>query len=265
MSATDSDTRLTTSFVDQCRQATAAGWEAYERHPWLTDLEQGRMTVERFLAFQVDDAPFIPYIHRTLALGLAKAPTGSAWSMTAANLLSDYFVATETDFKRKLVESLGWDAVRFDEGALTPAREAYANHLLTTGLAGGIGEIAAALYPCAMFTSVVGERFRGVHISGPEAFGAWARYYANKAGSEMAEAHAALMNACATTAEERQRMLFAYARSLQHQIRVFDAAYEGHPGWPRTGWATVDPARVTPAGPEPEPEPAPASVEGNMP
>ncbi|MGP3970773.1 TenA family protein [Streptomyces sp. 6N223] len=240
MSATDIDAAASTTFTDQCREATAAGWEAYEQHPWLTDLEQGRMTVERFLAFQVDDAPFIPYIHRTLALGLAKAPSGSSWSRTAANLLSNYFVAAETEFKRSLVESLGRSSVRFDSGALMPAREAYANHLLKTGLDGGIGEIAAALYPCAMFTKVVGQRFKGVDIQGPPAFGDWAQYYANKAGSEMAEAHAALMNECATTAEEREKMMFVYARSLQHQIRVFDAAYQSHPGWPTTGWAAVD-------------------------
>lgn len=229
-----------TTFVEQCRQATLAGWRAYEDHPWLTDLEHGRMTVERFLAFQVDDAPFIPYIHRTLAIGLTKAPTGSAWSRTAANLLSNYFVSDETDFKRDLVEGLGQRSVRFDAGALTPAREAYANHLVKTALDGGIGEIAAALYPCAMFTSVVGERFRRVDIRGPEAFTSWATYYANKQGSAMAEAHAAQMNEMATTAVERERMLFAYARSLQHQIRVFDAAYENYPGWPATGWAMAD-------------------------
>jgi thiaminase len=229
------------SFVEQCRDAMAAGWKAYEDHPWLTDLEHGRLTVERFLAFQVDDAPFIPYIHRTLAFGLAKAPSGSAWSRTAADLLSTYFVAAETDFKRTLVESLGRDAVRFDAGALTPAREAYANHLLMTALDGGIGEIAAALYPCAMFTSVVGERYRGVDIQGPAAFGDWARYYANKAGSRMAEAHAAVMNErAAANPDERERMMFAYARSLQHQIRVFDAAYHAYPAWPATGWAPAD-------------------------
>jgi thiaminase len=130
--------------------------------------------------------------------------------------------------------------VRFDAGALTPAREAYANHLLKAAFDGGIGEIAAALYPCAMFTKVVGERYRGVVIEGPTAFGDWARYYANKQGSQMAEAHAAVMNERATSAEEREKMMFAYARSLQHQIRVFDAAYQSYPGWPVTGWAPAD-------------------------
>lgn len=228
------------TFTDRCRAATAAGWKAYEEHPWLTDLEQGRMTVGRFLAFQNDDAPFIPYIHRTLAIGLAKAPSGSAWSRTAADLLSGYFVSAETDFKRSLLESLGRDSVRFDAGALTPAREAYANHLLTSALDGDIGQIAAALYPCAMFTQVVGERFRNVDIQGPPAFAAWAHYYANKQGSQMAEAHADLMNQMATTDGERDKMTFAYARSLQHQIRVFDAAYRSYPGWPTTGWAAAD-------------------------
>lgn len=248
MSTAEPDHHMTGSFTDQCRAATAVGWTAYREHPWLTDLEHGRMTVERFLAFQIDDAPFIPYIHRTLALGLAKAPSGSAWSRVAANLLSDYFVAAETDFKRSLIESLGAYEVRFDVGALTPAREAYANHLLKTGLDGSIGEIAAALYPCAMFTSVVGERFRDVEIAGPPAFASWAKYYANKQGSQMAQAHAAAMDEMATTPGERAKMMFAYVRSLQHQIRVFDAAYQNHPGWPATGWAGAEDRAVQEAG-----------------
>jgi len=229
-----------TPFIDECRAAMAEGWAAYQDHPWLRDLADGRLTVERFLSFQLDDAPFIPYIHRTIALGVARAPSGSAWSRAATGLLAAYFVTEETDFKRALIDSLAGAPARFDDGALTPAREAYANHLLKTGLDGSIGEIAAALYPCAMFTQVVGERFRGLDIAGPPAFAEWAGYYANKQGAAMAEAHAAMMNQAATTQPERDRMLFAYGRSLQHQIRVFDAAYHGYPGWPRTGWQPLD-------------------------
>jgi thiaminase (transcriptional activator TenA) len=232
-------------FVDECMQATAVGWQAYEHHPWFEAFESGELPLSRFIAFQVADAPFVPQIHRTLALGLAKAPTASRWSRVASRLLSEYFVADEIEAKRRILEKSGVTACRFDFWALVPAREAYANHMVRTGLDGTIGEIAAALLPCAMFTKVVGQRFRGVEIRGPEAYRDWADYYANKEGMEMAQAHAEMMEIEAGEgAAAQERMLLAFARSLQHQIAVFDAALAGTAQWPATGVGQVDGAPV---------------------
>ncbi len=228
-------------FAEECKRAAGGAWTAYEQHPWFTALEKGRLSVAEFVAFQVADAPFVPQIHRVLAFGLAKAPSGSEWGRTAATLLDEVFVANEMEAKRKVLAGLGVSDVRFDRWALTPPREAYANHMLRVALEGTAGQIAAVLLPCALFSDVVGRRFEGREIAGPRPFKEWANIYANKQVYRMAEAHAELMEKEARQGEvARSEMRRIYVRSVQHQVAVFDAALTGKAGWVESGCPEVN-------------------------
>lgn len=230
--------------LDACIRACGEAWRRYERHPWFEALERGTLPLAHFVRFQVDDAPFIPYLHRTVALGLAKAPIGSAWSRAAATLLSDVFVAKELETKRQILADLGVAAVRFDRWALSPRREAYANHLLCTALEDTAGAIAASLLPCTFFTRVVGKRFEGVELRGPEAYRRWARIYADKQMYSMVEAHAALMeDEVAREPSRRAALIRVFVRSAQHQVAVFDDALEPGPSWPAVAGADAELAR----------------------
>jgi thiaminase len=220
------------SLVDECIRAAGATWTCYERHPWFEALERGALPIEQFIRFQVEDAPFIPCLHQTIALGLAKAPVGSRWSRAATTLLSDVFVAKELQAKREIIEALGFSGTRFDRWALTPRREGYVNHLLRAAYEGGTGDIAAALLPCTFFTRVVGRRFEGVDIKGPEAYRRWARIYADKQMYSMLEAHVELMeDEVARSPAKAEDFVRLFVRSAQHQVAVFDDALEPAPGF----------------------------------
>jgi len=221
------------SLVEECIEAAGPAWKHYENHPWFDALERGTLPIDRFVAFQVEDGPFIPYLHSTIALGLSKAPVGSPWSRAAATLLSDVFVAKELEAKRQIIESLGVPNPRFDRWALTPRREAYANHLLRTALEGTTADIAASLLPCTFFTKVVGRRFESVDIQGPEAYRRWARIYADKQMYHMYDAHVGMMEwQIERTPSVKDDLIRLFVRSTQHQVAVFDDALEPGPSWP---------------------------------
>ena len=222
-------------FTEECREHAESAWRAYRHHPWIEAMADGTLTVEQFVAFQINDAPYISDLHRCLALGMAKAPTGSEWSKAAATVLDDVWVLGEIEAKQELLRDFGYhDPLPIGPQAYIPAREAYANHLVRAALEGDIGDIASALYPCAMFTKIIGDRFRGTTVPGPAAFGRWADIYVQRAVHRMAEAHAAMMNECAARTDQagRDRMRLLYLRSIQHQIDVFDAAYTFDHAWP---------------------------------
>jgi thiaminase len=228
---------MTESFVAECERNAADVWRAYRHHPWIEAMAAGELPVEKFVSFQVNDAPYIVDLHRTLALGVAKAPPGSAWTKAATTVLDDVWVLNEIQAKQDLLAELGYtETLRIDPGMYTPAREAYANHLVRTALEGGIGDIASALLPCAMFTKVIGERFRGVTIEGPPAYQRWADIYVQRAVHRMAEAHAAMMEDRARACDDagRERMKLLYLRSVQHQVDVFDSAWTLEVAWPGT-------------------------------
>lgn len=223
------------SFVEQCEEHAKRAWDAYRHHPWIEALARGELPVEKFVSFQVNDAPYIVDLHRSLALGVAKAPAGSSWAKAAATVLDDVWVLGEIQAKQDILTRLGvTEQLPISPDAYIPAREAYANHLVRTALEGTIGDIASALLPCAMFTEVIGARFAGVRIPGPAAYQEWADIYVQRAVHRMAAEHAAMMEAEAvrTDAVGRERMMLRYLRSVQHQVDVFDAAWDLDVAWP---------------------------------
>lgn len=223
------------SFVEECRDHAAGAWAAYRHHPWIEAMAAGELPVEKFIAFQVNDAPYIVDLHRTLAIGVSKAPAGSAWTKAATTVLDDVWVLGEIETKQKLLAQLGVTAqLRIGPDAYIPAREAYANHLVRTALEGDIGDIASALLPCAMFTQVIGGRFKDAAIEGPPAYQEWADIYVQRAVHRMAQVHAEMMETRAASTDDagRDRMKLLYLRSVQHQVDVFDAAWNLDVSWP---------------------------------
>ncbi|GGM87000.1 TenA family protein [Dactylosporangium sucinum] len=222
------------SFVEECYQRAADVWHAYRHHPWIEAMAAGELPVEKFVSFQVNDAPYIVDLHRSLALGVAKAP-GTPWAKAATTVLDDVWLLNEIEAKRELLRDLGVEQeLRTDRGSYIPAREAYANHLVRTALEGDIGQIASALLPCAMFSQVIGQRFRDVRVDGPPAYQKWADIYVQRAVYRMAEAHAEVMEEQAVRTDDagREHMYLCYLRSVQHQVDVFDAAWKLDVAWP---------------------------------
>ncbi|MBU7600095.1 hypothetical protein JGS22_021270 [Streptomyces sp. P38-E01] len=236
------------SFLRECRRQSADVWEAYRRHPWIEAMAAGALSPERFVFFQLDDGPHVAEFNRTLALGIAKAPVGHAWAKAAAHVLDDLSTVGELGEKRSLVEELGFAAeLAADRWTCSPAREGYLNHLVRVGYEGTFAQIAAAVYPCSLFTEVIGERFAGREIPGPPAYRRWADMYTRRTRTQMCAAHARVVEEAAAEggAAERAALERLYRRSLEHQVRVFDAAWELDGAWP--GGTVARAARATAA------------------
>ncbi|AQW49561.1 TenA family protein [Streptomyces violaceusniger] len=236
------------SFLQECRRHCADVWEAYRHHPWIEAMAAGTLSPERFVFFQLDDGPHVAEFNRTLALGIAKAPVGHAWATAAAHVLDDLSTVGELGEKRSLVEEIGFRAEpAFDRWTCSPAREGYLNHLVRVGYEGTFAQIAASVYPCSLFTEVIGERFAGVEIPGPPAYRRWADMYTRRTRTEICAAHAHVVERAAAEggAAERAMLQRLYRRSLEHQVRVFDAAWELDGAWP--GGAVAQAARAVAA------------------
>lgn len=230
------------TFIQDCDEFTVDVWAAYKNHPWIEALADGTLTVAQFAFFQIDDGAHVAEFNRALALGIAKAPVGHPWARAAAHVLDDLSTSAELAEKQSLLDELGLpQRMEHSRWTCSPAREGYVNHLVRVAYEGSFGEIATSLYPCSLFTVVIGERFRDADMS-HSAFKRWTNMYTRRTRNEMREQHFALIEATAAGADDqsRDRMRHIYRRSLQHQVRVFDAAWAMDHRWP--GTAENDPA-----------------------
>jgi thiaminase (transcriptional activator TenA) len=223
------------SFLDDCKEFSRGSWFEYENHPWIHGLADGKLKAEQFVQFQIDDGVHVVDFNRALALGIAKAPPDHSWALAAATILNSQSTVAELNEKQALIRELGFDKpVRSDRWGCSPAREGYVNHLVRVAYEGTLAHIATSLYPCSLFTQVIGQRFEGVEIPGAESFRKWADIYVRPTRRQMCAEHAAVIEDAAAKADsaERSHLLWLYRRSLEHQVRVFDAAWALEGDWP---------------------------------
>ncbi|MEV0323045.1 TenA family protein [Streptomyces sp. NPDC050658] len=221
--------------LDEFRAFAAPVWTLYERHPWIEALAEGTLTTAQFVRFQIEDRAHVVDYNRVLALGIARAGPAEPWADTAAAILSGQSTGQELAEKEALIAELGGTSDQVpDRWSCSPAREGYVNHLVRTAHEGDLLDIATALYPCSLFTQVIGARLRDVDVPGPEPFGRWAAVYTRSTRTQMCSQHARVIVEAAGSIAPARRAVLAriYRRSLEHQVRVFDAAFTGEDGWP---------------------------------
>ena len=229
------DGQALSGFVAGCCAAAEPAWSAYASHAWLEALFNDTLLVDQFLYFHRYGVVYSADMHRALALGVAKAPAGSDWAKAAIRILHETFIANKRDSKVNMLRSLGLkDTVTLDREDSIPSRDAYGAHLLRIAWERDLPEVAAALLPCAMFTSLIGERFANRTVVN-RVYDEWIHHYVNDRDMEMTRQHIAVMEAAAADGAEetRKRMKAVFRRSVEYQVRVFDAAWLCSDEWIR--------------------------------
>jgi len=201
-------------------------WDGYLNHRWMKGVHDGSLKMDQFVFFLVQDMPYQTDFLNTLVLGASRSDEPESW------LRMREFIVEEAAFEAELLDDLGAEWT-FDRWAAGPAREGYMNHLARVGLEGTPAQIAAALLPCAAgFTGAMETPTEDTSGLDP-AYQRWLAYYERPEQPEFSEVLVGVFEravAGATEAElETARMIFV--RSLQHQIDVFDAAWDVSDPW----------------------------------
>lgn len=206
--------------------ATVPGlWRGYLHHPWMDAIHDGSLSMERFSFFLAQDMPYQTDFLNALTLAATRADDPDEWLWLRG------FIANEAAFEEGLLREMGVP-FSYDRWAALPAREGYMNHLTRVALEGNLGNIGAALLPCAAgFTGAMSEP---VDTSRHHPlFRKWLAFYERPEQPEFSNRLVGVFEramAGATDAErEFARMVFV--RSLQHQIEVFDAAWRLEDAW----------------------------------
>ena len=201
-------------------------WQAYIDHRWMQGVHDGTLKMDQFIFFLVQDMPYQTDFLNTLVLGASKSDEPESW------LRMREFIVEEAAFEAKLLDDLGAEWT-FDRWAAGPAREGYMNHLSRVGLEGTPAHIAAALLPCAAgFTGAMEAPTQDTSGLDP-AYQRWLAYYERPEQPEFSTLLVGVFERAIAGASaddvETARMIFV--RSLQHQVDVFDAAWDVSDPW----------------------------------
>ena len=128
-------------------------WEAVSVHPFLSELQDGTLPVEKFRYYILQDYLYLGAFGRAAAAALAQAPD----TESAVRLLKRVTTPVERPLHGALFEALGVTEEEAEASLPSPTNLAYMNHIEVSMDMGGLACGVAALLPCPRIYHEVGK------------------------------------------------------------------------------------------------------------
>ena len=200
-------------------------WAGLHGHPFLAELADGTLPLEKFRFFIEQDLMFLPEFARCMALGAAKSQGEE--ELEFFNRQLDGIVRLEIASNRRLLEQvIGLGAAdRGGSAAMAPANLAYTSFLLATAAAGGPAEITAAILPCS-WSYVAIARGLGDIASHP-VYSDWVGFYLQDTEADLVTDMRATLDEMAAEkgARDRERLAEIFAMSSRLEGMFWEMAY----------------------------------------
>ena len=206
--------------IDRLRQACAAEWAAFTRHPFVLGIGSGSLPAAAFRHYLVQDYLFLVHFARAYGLAAFKGETLADIRAAAAGLSA----IIDREMRLHVAYCTGWG---LDEAAMATVPEAdatiaYTRFVLERGLAGDLLDLQTALAPCIIGYADIGRMLAadpGTRFDG-NPYRAWIETYAADDFQQVAADHARQMEAVATRRGgdarfEGLRLLFSQATRLE--------------------------------------------------
>lgn len=167
----------TTSASGALREECDQIWTALHRHPFITELAEGTLPLDRFRFFLEQDNFYLEEYGRCLAMGAAKSRTERElrYFTVDLNQVLDAEIPSNRELLAKVIELGAQD--RGGSIAMAPANVAYTSYMQALSLRGGPLEIMAALLPCSWsYVEIATALLERTDTTHP-AYGGWIGYF----------------------------------------------------------------------------------------
>ena len=213
------------SFSEQLKKEAAPIWEAIFAHPFLKEIKEGTLPVEKFRYYLTQDYQYLEGFGRTVVMAMAKAPN----SQTLEELSHRVMTPIERPLHHQLLQAADVSMDYINEVGRSPTNTAYVNHMLTTASLYGLGPTAAALLPCPWTYHELKDE---VGASEHPLYSRWTSFYVAGFLENSVNAWRGFVDAAAEQAgpEELEAMRQAFLISSRYEYMFWDMAYRME-GW----------------------------------
>ena len=208
------------SFSEQLHIEAEPIWRAIFDHPFLREIKDGTLPVEKFRYYLTQDYQYLEGFGRTVAMALAKAPDNETLQALGRRVMTP----VERPLHHQLMEAAGVSDAYIKEVGRSPTNTAYVNHLLTTASLYGLGPTAAGLLPCPWTYHLLKDE---VGPSEHPLYGQWTGFYVAGFLEDSVKAWRGFVDTMAEEAgaAEREAMRQAFMVSSRYEYMFWDMAY----------------------------------------
>ena len=218
---------MTSSVSYRLHDAAAPIWEACLKHPFVTGIGDGTLSVEKFQHFMLQDYLYLFDYARVFALGVVKARDPELMRTFAANV--DAILSGEMKIHRAYMKRLG--ITEEQVFAVKPALDnlSYTNYMLSVASAGGPMEIVASILACSWSYAEIGQALAAIPGAAEHPFyGEWIQGYASENYAATNQALIELMDKLTANATEEQiaYLTDVFANCSRYELGFWDMAWE---------------------------------------
>ena len=207
--------------------AAAPIWENCLKHPFVTGIGDGTLSVEKFRYFMLQDYLYLFDYARVFALGVVKARDPRLMRIFAANV--DTILGGEMEIHRTYMARLG--ITEEQVFAVKPALDnlSYTNYMLSVASTGGPAEIVASILACSWSYAEIGQALARIPGAAEHPFyGEWIRGYASDSYAATNHSLIELMDALAAGAsgEQMARLTDIFVNCSRYELGFWDMSWE---------------------------------------
>ena len=196
-------------------------YNAITAMPFIKELLGGSLDVEKFKYYLQQDAHYLEYFARALAVIGAKAPD------TETMLTFVRFAEGAIIVERALHDSYFKEYNVGERAALSPACHHYVHYLQSTAYSAGVAVAMAAVLPCFWIYKKVGDHILEHQVQGNNPYQGWIDTYAGEEFGQLVNKAIALCNDAAanSTPAQQQKMTEAFVTASRLEYAFWDSAY----------------------------------------
>lgn len=209
------------------REAAAPIWEECLKHPFVTGIGDGTLSVEKFRHFMLQDYLYLFDYARVFALGVVKARDHELMRTFSKNV--DAILNGEMKIHRAYMARLG--ITEEQVFAVKPALNnlSYTNYMLSVAHAGGPVEIVASILACSWSYAEIGQALAEIPGAAEHPFyGEWIRGYASEEYAATNQALIELMDELAgdVTEEEFSVLSDIFVNCSRYELGFWEMSWE---------------------------------------
>ena len=218
-------------FSSQLRRRAERIWRAIEVHPFLGELHNGSLPINRFTYFILQDYVYLLDFAQVLCQGGAKSPNLETLELFCRHALGA--VEVERSFHASFGKTLGLSRKQLDAVPKGPITQAYIGHLQSVARGGSLSELLAAVLPCYWIYGEVGRRLYKKRPRKPKIYREWIETYASESFWKPVREQIQLTDrlGAAASADEKKRMNEHFILSSRYEFMFWEQAYRLE-SWP---------------------------------
>jgi thiaminase/transcriptional activator TenA len=210
------------------REAVDSVWRKIFEHPFVLELYSGRLPLEKFRFYVVQDYNYLVTMMKVFSILAAKSDPAIARLFIE---LAREEATTEMENYHRLVRELGMTLNDVVKAEPAPTNVSYMSFLLATCSLGGVDECLVAILPCFASYAEIAEKHRNLLERNPvKLYREWASIYLSNEYRSLVEKLIKIFEEVASNVRyETYYRIFLTASRYEYMF--WDMAYKLE-GWP---------------------------------